>query len=61
MLSSNPPEKSTLFIDNSKCIGVDVLKKTISMGVLNSPSKQAMEFVIETSDVSIIEFVRGLP
>ena len=47
-------------MDNSKYIGMDVHKETISIVVLNSSGKLVMECVIETKAITIIQFVQGL-
>ena len=47
-------------MDNTKYIGMDVHKETISIAVLNSAGKLVMESVIETKAITIVEYVRGL-
>ena len=47
-------------MDNTKYIGMDVHKETISIAVLNSSGKLMMESVIETKAITIVEYVRGL-
>lgn len=45
-------------MDNTKYIGMDVLKETISIAVLNSAGKLAMESIIETKASTIVQFVQ---
>jgi len=47
-------------MDNTKYIGMDVHKETISIAVLNSPGKLVMECIIETKASTILQFVQGL-
>jgi hypothetical protein len=47
-------------MDNTKYIGMDVHKETISIAVLNSAGKLVMESVIETKAITIVQFVQGL-
>jgi transposase len=47
-------------MDSTKYIGMDVHKETISIAVLNSSGKLAMETIIETKASTVLEFVRGL-
>jgi transposase len=47
-------------MDNTKYIGMDVHKETISIAVLNSSGKLVMESIIETKASTIVEFVQGL-
>jgi hypothetical protein len=47
-------------MDNTKYIGMDVHKETISIAVLNSAGKLVMESIIETKALTIIQFVQGL-
>jgi len=47
-------------MDNTKYIGMDVHKETISIAVLNSSGKLVMESVIETKAITIVQFVQGL-
>ena len=47
-------------MDNTKYIGMDVHKETISIAVLNSAGKLVMESVIETKASTIVEYIRGL-
>lgn len=47
-------------MDNTKYIRMDVRKETISIAVLNSSGKLAMESVIETRASTIVQFVQGL-
>ena len=47
-------------MDNTKYIGMDVHKETISVAVLNSSGKLVMESVLETKAITIVEYVRGL-
>ena len=47
-------------MDNTKYIGMDVHKETISIAVQNSAGKLVMECIIETKALTIIQFVQGL-
>ena len=47
-------------MDNTKYIGMDVHKETISIAVLNSSGKLVMETIIETKASTVLEFVQGL-
>src|SRR3984957_18424024 len=47
-------------MDNTKYIGMDVHKETISVAVLNSSGKLVMESILETKASTIIQFVQGL-
>ncbi len=47
-------------MDNTKYIGMDVHRETISIAVLDSAGKLVMESVIETKAITIVEYVRGL-
>jgi hypothetical protein len=47
-------------MDNTKYIGMDVHKETISIAVLSSSGKLVMECVIETKASMIVQFVQGL-
>ena len=47
-------------MDNTKYIGMDVHKETISIAVLNASGKMVMESVIETKAITMVEFVQGL-
>jgi transposase len=47
-------------MDDTKYIGMDVHKETISIAVLNSAGKLVMESIIETKALTIIQFVQGL-
>jgi transposase len=47
-------------MDNTKYIGMDVHKETISIAVLNSSGKLVMETIIETKASTLLEFVQGL-
>jgi transposase len=47
-------------MDNTKYIGMDVHKESISMAVRNSAGKVVMECVIETKANLILQFVDGL-
>ena len=47
-------------MDDTKYIGMDVHKETISIAVLNSSGKLVMQSVIETKATTIVENVRGL-
>src|ERR1700691_5784325 len=53
-------ERSTLFMDSVKYIGMDVHKEAISIAVLNSSGKLVMECVIETKAITILDFLKGL-
>ena len=46
-------------MDNTKYIGMDVHKESISIAVLNSAGKLVMECVIETKASSILDFIDG--
>ena len=43
-------------MDNTKYIGMDVHKETISIAVLNSSGKLVMESVIESKAGTIVQF-----
>ena len=45
---------------NTKYIGMDVHKESISIAVLNSVGKVVMECVIETKASTILQFIAGL-
>jgi transposase len=47
-------------MDNTKYIGMDVHKETISIAVLNSAGKLVMETIIETKASTLLQFVQGL-
>jgi len=47
-------------MDNTKYIGMDVHKETLSIAVLDLSGKLVMESVIETKAITIIQFIRGL-
>src|ERR1700722_5363952 len=47
-------------MDNTKYIGMDVHKETISIAVLESSGKLVMESVIETKGSTVVQFMRGL-
>src|SRR5271167_3721711 len=47
-------------MDSVKYIGMDVHKEAISVAVLNSSGKLAMECTIETKAITILEFLKGL-
>src|SRR6204780_559456 len=47
-------------MDDTKYIGMDVHKETISIAVLNSSGKLVMQSVIETKAITIVEYVCGL-
>src|SRR5258706_2052872 len=47
-------------MDNTKYIGMDVHKETISIAVLNSSGKRVMESIIETKASTIVQFFQGL-
>jgi hypothetical protein len=50
----------TPFMTTTKYIGMDVHKKTISIAVINSAGKFAMECVIETKASMLLQFIDGL-
>ncbi len=45
---------------NTKYIGMDVHKETVSIAILNSSGKLVMESVLETKANTMIQFVQGL-
>jgi transposase len=47
-------------MNSTKYIGLDVHKETISIAVMNSVGKLAMECVIETKTSTILQFIHGL-
>jgi hypothetical protein len=47
-------------MDNTKYIGMDVHKETISIAVLNSSSKLVIETIIESKASTVLEVVQGL-
>jgi len=47
-------------MDQTKYIGMDVHKETISIAVLSSSGKRVMESVIETRASTVVQFVQGL-
>jgi hypothetical protein len=47
-------------MDNTKYIGMDIHKETISIAVLDSSGKVVMESVIETKAITIVQFIHGL-
>ena len=47
-------------MEDTKYIGMDVHKDSISIAVLNSSGKLVMECIIETKAITILEFVHGL-
>jgi len=47
-------------MDQTKYIGMDVHKETISIAVLSSSGKWVMESVIETRASTVVQFVQGL-
>ena len=47
-------------MDDTKYIGMDVHKETISIAVSNSAGKLVMESIIETKALTIVQFVQGL-
>jgi hypothetical protein len=51
---------STKYIDNTKYIGMDVHKKTVSIAVMNSAGKLVVESIIETKAATILQFIQGL-
>jgi transposase len=46
-------------MDSTKYIGMDVHQKTISIAVMNSAGKVAMECVIETKASTLLDFIDG--
>jgi hypothetical protein len=60
VFASSSPERSTLFIENTKYIGMDVHKEMISIAVLNSAGTLVMETAIESKAITIVQFVQGL-
>jgi transposase len=47
-------------MDQTKYIGMDVHKETISIAVLSSSGKRVMESVIENRASTVVQFVQGL-
>jgi len=47
-------------MDNTKYIGMDVHKETVSMAVMNSAGKVVTESIIETKAATILQFIQGL-
>jgi len=47
-------------MEDTKYIGMDVHKDSISIAVLNSSGKLVMECVIDTKAIAILEFLHGL-
>ena len=47
-------------MDNTKYIGMDVHKETISIAVMNSAGKLVMESILETKATTILQFIHGL-
>src|SRR5687768_8109240 len=47
-------------MDSAKYIGLDVHKESISIAVLNAAGKIAMECVIETKAITILQFLRSM-
>ena len=47
-------------MNNAKYIGLDVHQATISVAVLDSSGKLAMEAIVETKAETILQFIRGL-
>jgi hypothetical protein len=45
---------STKYIDNTKYIGMDVHKETVSIVVMNSAGKLVMESILETKAATIL-------
>src|SRR5258708_33211103 len=45
---------------NTKYIGMDIHKETISIAVLSAGGKSVMECVIETKASTILQFIHGL-
>ena len=45
---------------NTKYIGMDVHKESISIAVMNAAGKLVMECVIETKASMILQFINGL-
>jgi Transposase len=46
-------------MNNTKYIGMDVHRESISIAVLNSTGKLVMECVIETKASTIVQFIHG--
>jgi hypothetical protein len=47
-------------MNDAKYIGLDVHQATISVAVLDSSGKLAMETIVETEAETILQFIRGL-
>ena len=47
-------------MNNTKYIGMDVHKESISIAVMNSAGKIVLECVIETKASIILQFIEGL-
>ena len=45
---------------NTKYIGMDIHKETISIAVMNAAGKVVMECVIETKANTVLQFIHGL-
>ena len=45
---------------DTKYIGMDVRKETISIAVMNSAGKLVIESILETKAMTILQFVQGL-
>ena len=60
MFARTPPERSTLYLDGVKYIGMDIHEEAISIAVLNSSGKLVMECTIETMASTILQFFQGL-
>jgi hypothetical protein len=47
-------------MDSTKYIGMDVHKETISIAVVDSAGKLVMESILETTAITILQFIQGL-
>ena len=45
---------------DTKYIGMDVHKETISIAVMNSAGKLVIESILETEAMTLLQFVQGL-
>ncbi len=48
------------YIDNTKDIGMDVHKETVTIAVMNSAGKLVVESIIETKAATVLQFIQGL-
>jgi hypothetical protein len=60
VLELNRSRGGTPFMTNTKYIGMDVHKESISIAVRNAAGKVVMECVIETKASMILQFIDGL-